>query len=37
VWGAHERNGASLGLAARLGFAPVARVNIFERPPVDGL
>jgi len=34
TWGALESNGASLGLAARLGFAPVVDTNIvFSRGP----
>ena len=32
VWGALETNDASLGLAAKLGFVPVDRVVVFERP-----
>ena len=33
VWGALETNHASLGLAEKLGFVPVDRVVVFERPP----
>lgn len=32
VWGAVEENAASLGLAARLGFEPTARLTSFVRP-----
>lgn len=32
VWGAYESNAASLGLAARLGFTPAARITVFEHP-----
>ena len=32
VWGAVEENAASLGLAARLGFEPAARLASFVRP-----
>ena len=34
VWGAAENNPASLALAAKLGFVPVAEVAWFERLPV---
>lgn len=33
VWGATESNEASLRLASKLGFRPVDRVILFERPP----
>ena len=33
VWGALESNVASLRLAARLGFAPVDALVVFEREP----
>ena len=32
VWGAFDENTASLGLAARLGFEPAARLTSFVRP-----
>jgi predicted GNAT family acetyltransferase len=32
VWGAVESNEASLRLASKLGFKPVDRITVFERP-----
>lgn len=34
VWGAVESNEASRALAARLGFAPIARLTVFQRPAI---